>query len=77
MKGVMSFGKKMKLSPQYVGPCKVLQSVGKVVYELQLPSELASIHPVFDVSMLKKCIVDLVSIIPIEGLEVGSGKYPR
>ena len=39
-------------------------------YELKLPSELASVHPVFHVSMLKKCIGDLVSILPIERIRV-------
>ena len=70
MKKVMRFGKKGKLSPRYVGPYEVLQRVGKVAYELRLPSELASVHPVFHVSMLKKCIGDPVYILPIEGLDV-------
>ena len=33
---------------------------------MKLPSELASVHPVFRVSMLKKCIADPESILPIE-----------
>ncbi|WMV50334.1 hypothetical protein MTR67_043719 [Solanum verrucosum] len=70
MKGVMRFGKKGKLSPQYVGPYQILTSVGEVAYELELPSELAPVHPVFHVSILKKCIGDLVSILPLEGLGV-------
>ena len=37
---------------------------------MNLPSQLASVHPVFYVSMLKKCIGDLESIISIEGLGV-------
>ena len=44
--------------------------MGKVAYELALPAELASIHPVFHVSMLKKCLGDPASILPIEGLGV-------
>ena len=31
---------------------------------------MASVHPVFHVSMLKKCIGDPESILPIEGLGV-------
>ncbi|WMV24807.1 hypothetical protein MTR67_018192 [Solanum verrucosum] len=54
MKGVMRFHKKGKLSPRYVGPHQILRSIGKVAYELDLPNELASVHPVFHVSMLKK-----------------------
>ncbi|KAH0644963.1 hypothetical protein KY284_032847 [Solanum tuberosum] len=41
MKGVMRFGKKGKLSPQYVGPYQILRRVGTVAYELALPNELA------------------------------------
>ena len=70
MKGVVRFGKKGKLSLSYVGPYLILQRVGKVSYELKLPSELTSVHPVFHVSMLKKCIGDSESIIPIDGLSV-------
>ena len=54
MKGVMRFGKKGKLSPRYIGPFKILSRFIKVAYELKLPSNLASIHPVFHVSLLKK-----------------------
>ncbi|KAH0712365.1 hypothetical protein KY289_008324 [Solanum tuberosum] len=70
MKGVMRFGKKGKLSPRYVGPYQILKRIGKVAYELDLPYELAPVHPVFHVSMLKKCIEDPVSIFPLEGLGV-------
>ena len=45
-----------------------MQRVGKVAYELKLPSELASVHQVFHVSNLKNCIGDTESILPIEGL---------
>ena len=47
MKEVVRFGNKVKLSPHYVGPYEILQRVGKVTYELKLPSELASDHPIF------------------------------
>ena len=70
MKGVVRFGMKGKLSPRYVGPYEILQKIGKVAYDLRLPSELASVHPVFYVFMLKKCIGDPKFILPIEGLGV-------
>ncbi|WMV09889.1 hypothetical protein MTR67_003274 [Solanum verrucosum] len=70
MKGVMRFGKKGKLSPRYVGLYQILKRIGKVACELDLPNELALVHPVFNVSMLKKFIGDPVSIIPLEGLGV-------
>ncbi|WMV59546.1 hypothetical protein MTR67_052931 [Solanum verrucosum] len=70
MKGVMRFGKKGKLSPRYVGPYPILKCIGKVAYEVDLTNELAPVHPMFHVSMLKKCIGDLVSILPLENLGV-------
>ncbi|WMV09170.1 hypothetical protein MTR67_002555, partial [Solanum verrucosum] len=70
MKGVMRFGKKGKLSPRYVGPYEILKRVGKVAYELKFPIEFAPVNPVFHISMLKKCIGDRVSILPLEGLGV-------
>ena len=63
IKGVIRFGRKGKLSTRYVGPYEILQLVGEVAYELTLPSELASIHPVFHVSMLKECLGDPASIL--------------
>ncbi|XP_069145571.1 uncharacterized protein [Solanum lycopersicum] len=70
VKGVMRFGKNGKLSPRYVVKYEILQCVGEVAYELALPMELASVHPFFHVSMLKKCLGDRASILPIEGLGV-------
>ena len=55
---------------RYVGPYEILQRVCKVSYELRLHCELSSVHPVFHVSMLNKCIIHHESIIPIEGLGV-------
>ena len=68
----MRFGKKGKLSPYYVGPYEILKRFGSVAYELKLPNELAMIHPVFHVSLLKKCIGDPVSILPLEVLGLKS-----
>ena len=44
--------------------------MGEVSYELALPAERASVHTVFHVSMLKKCLSDPTSILPGEGLGV-------
>ena len=54
MKGVMRFGKKGKLSPQYIGPYQISKRVDNVGYKLELPQELAAINPLFHISMLKK-----------------------
>ena len=70
MKGVMRFGKKGELSPRYVGPYKILKMVFKVTYELEFPTELVAVHPVFQISLLKKCVGDPASIVPLETVAV-------
>ena len=56
MKGVVRFGKTGKLSPCYVNTYLILHKVCKDSYELKIPRELPSVHPIFHISMLKKCI---------------------
>ncbi|WMV49474.1 hypothetical protein MTR67_042859 [Solanum verrucosum] len=45
MKDVIRFGKKGKLSPWYIGPYRISKRVVNVAYELELPQELATVHP--------------------------------
>ncbi|WVZ51781.1 LOW QUALITY PROTEIN: hypothetical protein U9M48_002892 [Paspalum notatum var. saurae] len=56
MNGVHRFGVKGKLAPRYIGPFKITEQRGPVVYRLELPSHLAAVHDVFHVSQLKKCL---------------------
>ncbi|WMV25307.1 hypothetical protein MTR67_018692 [Solanum verrucosum] len=73
MKGVMRFGKKGKLSPKYIGPYRILKRIGKVAYELELPANLATVHLVFHISLLKKCAGDPASVVPLETVAVKDG----
>ena len=68
MKGMMIFGKNGKLSPRYVGPYKILKRICKVEYELESPAKLAAVHSVFPISLLKKCVGDPASIVPLESV---------
>ncbi|XP_075085141.1 uncharacterized protein LOC142168361 [Nicotiana tabacum] len=63
MKCVMQFGKRGNLSPRFIGPYEILDRVGAVAYRLTLPPELSFIHPVFHVSMLRKCMSDSSQVI--------------
>ncbi|WMV14970.1 hypothetical protein MTR67_008355 [Solanum verrucosum] len=66
----MRFGKKGKLSPRYIGPYLIVKRISNVAYELELPQELATVHPVFHISMLKKCMRDPSLIIPTENVGI-------
>ncbi|XP_070039263.1 uncharacterized protein [Nicotiana tomentosiformis] len=63
MKDVMHFGKKVKLSPRYIGPFGVLERVVEVACRLALPPSLSGVHPVFHVSMIQKYYGDLEHIL--------------
>ena len=70
MKGVMIFVKKGKLNPRYEGLYKILKRIEKVEYELEFPAKLEAVHPVFHISLLKKCVGDLASIVSLESVAV-------
>ncbi|WVZ70711.1 hypothetical protein U9M48_019354 [Paspalum notatum var. saurae] len=56
MKGVHRFRVKGKLGPRYVGPFKIIEQCGPVAYRLELQPHLATVHDVFHVLQLKKCL---------------------
>ncbi|WMV19470.1 hypothetical protein MTR67_012855 [Solanum verrucosum] len=55
-------------SVRFLHVCRslILKRVGNVAYELKLPTELVVVHPVFHISLLKKCVGDPTSIVPLE-----------
>lgn len=70
IKGVCRFGVSRKLSPRYIGPFKILERVGPLAYRLALPPQLAGVHNVFHVSMLRKYVPDPQHIIDYQTIEV-------
>ena len=70
MGGMMRFGKKGKLSPQYVGPFEVIERIGEVASQLALWLALSRFHDVFHVLMLKKYLHDPSHILSYESLDV-------
>ena len=68
MWGLMRFGKKGKLSPRFIGPFEILERVRAVAYRIALPSNLAAVHNMFHVSMLRKYTPDPTHVIEHETL---------
>ncbi|KAL4037249.1 hypothetical protein IC575_000837 [Cucumis melo] len=69
-RGVILFGRKGKLSPRYIGPYQITERVGPAAYRLELPIELARIHDVFHVSMLRKYIPDPSHVLQAQPVEL-------
>ncbi|XP_070056677.1 uncharacterized protein [Nicotiana tomentosiformis] len=73
MKGVMRFVKKGKLNPRFIGLYNSLKKIGDAAYELDLPQELSSVHPVFQVSMLREYLRDPSHVISPQTIEINEG----
>ncbi|GKB24460.1 hypothetical protein Tco_0863861 [Tanacetum coccineum] len=69
-KGVVRFGKKGKLSPRFVRPFEIIEKVGPVAYQLDLPEEFNGVHDTFHVSNLKKCLADPTLQVPLDEIRV-------
>ena len=67
---ILRFGKKGKLSPRFIGPYEILERFGPMAYHLALPPELAKLHNVFHVSMLRRYLSDGSHILPIPDIQV-------
>lgn len=44
------------MAPKWLGPLRVVDRIGAVAYKVELPANLARLHPVFHVSLLKPFI---------------------
>ncbi|GJZ34001.1 putative reverse transcriptase domain-containing protein, partial [Tanacetum coccineum] len=69
-KGMVRFGKKGKLAPRFVKPFEIIENVGHVAYQLDLPEELNGVHDTFHVSNLKKCLADPTLQVPLDEIRV-------
>ena len=67
---ILQFSKKGKLSPRFIGPYEILERIGLVSYRLALPPELAKLHDVFHVSMLRRYRSDESHILPVQEIQV-------
>ena len=69
-RGVQRFGVKGKLAPRYVGPYEIIETCGPVAYRVRLPPQLSTIHDIFHVSQLKKCVRVPTEIVEQEDIRV-------
>ena len=69
-KKILRFGRKGKLSPRFIGLYEILERVGPVAYCLALPLELAKLHDVFHVSMLRRYRSDTSHILLVQDIQV-------
>nr|AAP73852.1 putative gag-pol polyprotein [Oryza sativa Japonica Group] len=78
MRGTKRFKVKGKLAPRYVGPFQIVARRGEVAYQLQLPENIADVHPVFHVSQLKKCLRVPEEQAPLEEIHISNDlTYPE
>ncbi|XP_020680336.1 uncharacterized protein LOC110097988 [Dendrobium catenatum] len=70
MKGVKRFGKVEELSPRFVGPFEISERIGKVAYRLILPAHMSGVHNVFNISSLRKYILDKVQRINTDVVDI-------
>nr|GEU91237.1 retrotransposon protein, putative, Ty3-gypsy subclass [Tanacetum cinerariifolium] len=69
-KGMVRFGKKRKLAPRFVGPFEIIEKVGPMAYQLDLPEELNGVYDTFHVSTLKKCLADPTLKVSLDEIRV-------
>jgi hypothetical protein len=69
MRGLRHFKVRGKLALRFIGPFKILEKRGEVVYQLELLPQLSDVHDIFHVSQLKKCLHVPEEQLPMEELE--------
>ena len=63
---ILRFGQKGKLSPRFISSYEILERIGPVAYRLSLPLELAKLHDVFHVLILRRYHSDELHILPVQ-----------
>ena len=59
-----------EVSPRYIGPFEIVDRIGPVAYRLDLSEELARVHNVFLISMLRKYISDPSHVLEAPEIEL-------
>ena len=71
-RGVVRFGKCVKLSPRFIGPFEILERVSTVAYRLALSPSMSGVHEVFHVSMLRRYTPDPIHVMDWGEIEVNT-----
>ena len=72
------FGIKGKLAPRYISPYPIVERCGPVAYQLNLPANLSTIHNIFHVSQLKKCLRVPTEVVESDSIQLESDlTYPE
>ena len=69
-RGVVTFSKRGKLLPRFIGPFEMLERIGIVAYRLALPPSMSGVHEVFHVSILQKYTLDPAHVVDWGQIEV-------
>ena len=62
-RGVVRFGKRVRLSPRFIRPFEILERIGTVAYRSALLPSMLGVHKVFHVSMLRKYTPDPAHVV--------------
>ncbi|GJU59361.1 putative reverse transcriptase domain-containing protein [Tanacetum coccineum] len=69
-KGVIRFGRNGSWHKVCRGPFEILERIGLVAYRLRLLEELSSVHNIFHVSNLKKCLEDANLHVSLDEIKI-------
>ena len=62
-RGVVRFGKLLKLLPRFLGPFEILERTDTIAYRLALPPSMSGVHEVLHISMLRKYTLDPAQVV--------------
>ena len=67
---ILWFGQKGKLSSRFIGSYEILERICPMAYRLALPPELAKLHDVFHVSMLRRYHSNESHILSVQEIQI-------
>lgn len=72
---IIHFGNRGRLGPSYISELTMLDRIGDQAYRLKLPPKLKGFHDLFHVCYLWKCLIEEMSILPLDELRVDELKH--